>query len=265
VTARTDSGLRHGRLGPMLANMRAFYRLLGERSPDGSVAEHPAVLGSIVPSCPRRSIVNAVVYEDGSALADAYDAIAAAYDSAGVLAWTVWVPESEPETGRFLSAAGHKLDARPRAMLAELRALDLESPDGLEWERTDDVAAIASINEAAYGLPAGEFGPAMTAFKDAEIALYLARVGGEPMACLGALSAGGDCGIYLVATLPAARGRGLASGLMRQALRDARDSGCTTSSLQATKAGFPVYERLGYRDVCAIDMWERRRPESGVG
>jgi GNAT superfamily N-acetyltransferase len=258
VTARTESGLPYGQLGPMLANMRAFYRMLGERSPGGSVADHPAVLGSIVPSCPRRSIVNAVVYEDGSALADAYDAIAAAYDRAGVLAWTVWVPESDAGTAQFLNGAGHKLDARPRVMLAELRALHLESPVGLDWERTDDVAALAAINEEAYGLPAGEFGRAMTSLTDAEITLYLARVGGEPVACLGALSADGDCGIYLVATLPAARGRGLASGLLRQALRDARESGCTTSSLQATKAGFPVYERLGYRDVCAIEMWERR-------
>ena len=49
-----------------------------------------------------------------------------------------------------------------------------------------------------------------------------------------------------------------APGLMRRARLDARARACATSSLQATQAGFPVYRRLGYRDVCAINMWEHR-------
>jgi hypothetical protein len=44
---------------------------------------------------------------------------------------------------------------------------------------------------------------------------------------------------------------------MRHALTDARDRGCTTSSLQSSKIGLSVYSHLGYRDVCAIDTWER--------
>jgi len=44
---------------------------------------------------------------------------------------------------------------------------------------------------------------------------------------------------------------------MRQAIIDARLRGCKTSSLQATRAGYPLYRRVGYLDLCAIDMWER--------
>jgi hypothetical protein len=33
----------------MRANMRGFYRLLGERSPGGQVFEHEGLLASIVP------------------------------------------------------------------------------------------------------------------------------------------------------------------------------------------------------------------------
>jgi predicted acetyltransferase len=79
------------------------------------------------------------------------------------------------------------------------------------------------------------------------------------MACLGAFDHDGDCGIYFVATVPEARGRGLASALLRQTLVEARDRGCATSSLQATAAGFPIYERIGYLDAGAIEMWESRR------
>jgi hypothetical protein len=50
---------------------------------------------------------------------------------------------------------------------------------------------------------------------------------------------------------------------MRRALVDARERGCTTTTLQATQMGQPVYSRLGYRDYGRVQMWERRKPASG--
>jgi hypothetical protein len=46
---------------------------------------------------------------------------------------------------------------------------------------------------------------------------------------------------------------------MHVALAEARERGLRTSTLQSTKFGYPVYERLGYEPVCRIQMWERRR------
>ena len=69
----------------------------------------------------------------------------------------------------------------------------------------------------------------------------------------------GDCSVWWVATAPDARGRGLASGLMRRALADGRERGARHPTLQATEVGRPVYERLGYRALRArCEMWERR-------
>jgi hypothetical protein len=45
---------------------------------------------------------------------------------------------------------------------------------------------------------------------------------------------------------------------MRRALWDAAGRGCETSTLQATKLGRPVYERVGYEDFGALQMWEYR-------
>jgi hypothetical protein len=45
---------------------------------------------------------------------------------------------------------------------------------------------------------------------------------------------------------------------MRPALTDARDRGCRSSSLQSSESGFSVYADLGYRDLCAIRVWEHR-------
>jgi GNAT superfamily N-acetyltransferase len=242
----------------MRANLRAFYRLLGERSTDGQVFEHAGLLAAIVPACPQRSIVNAVVYETPAELAAVRDELESRYERAGVRSWTVWVPEGDDDARALLRGGGHRLDASPRAMTLELSELAAAGVGGFESEITTDTDVLAALNEAAYGLPSGEFVQAMRALERPPMRLYLARVDGRPASCLGTLDHDGDCGIYFVATAPEARGRGLASALLRTALAEARTRGCTTSSLQATRAGFRVYARCGFRDRCAIEMWERR-------
>ena len=98
----------------------------------------------------------------------------------------------------------------------------------------------------------------MAEFAGDPVEIYLAYEDGEPAAGLATVEANGDCGVYCVATRPPSRGRGLASGLMRRALSEARDRGLTTSSLQSSEAGLRVYARLGYVDRGAMHVWERR-------
>ena len=87
--------------------------------------------------------------------------------------------------------------------------------------------------------------------------VYIARESGEAVAGLITSDHEGDTSVWWVATAPEARGRGLASGLMRHALADGRERGNDISTLQATKMGRGVYEgaRLprvrGVRDVGA--------------
>jgi ribosomal protein S18 acetylase RimI-like enzyme len=89
--------------------------------------------------------------------------------------------------------------------------------------------------------------------------IYVARADGEPAASTVSWTHHGDCSIWWVATVPEARGRGLAPGLMRRALAAGRENRCEVTTLQATKLGQPVYEKLGYRGLGAIEMWERRK------
>jgi GNAT superfamily N-acetyltransferase len=69
----------------------------------------------------------------------------------------------------------------------------------------------------------------------------------------------GDCGIYLVATAPRQRGRGLATRLLAAALAEAAARGCATSTLQSSPQGRPIYEALGYEPQFALHLYERRR------
>ena len=63
---------------------------------------------------------------------------------------------------------------------------------------------------------------------------------------------------WLVATDPAARGQGLCGELMRTALRDAREAGAMTTSLEGSAMGEPVYAALGYETLGRLALYERR-------
>ncbi len=233
-----------------------FIRMVAGSSAGASLLELDGVIASVVPATPGRSVVNSVAYTSAASLEHALEALAAAYAEASVRAWTVWVPEGDTAAQRLLAESGHALDASPAAMAIELAGFDGRASSGLDLDRSPAPADIGRINDAAYGFD-GDFTRAF-AQRPNELNLYAARVDGEPLACVGSIHEKGDCGIYLVATLPAARGRGLSSELMAVALREARESGCGSASLQATAMGEPVYARLGFSAFGTIQMWERR-------
>jgi GNAT superfamily N-acetyltransferase len=173
-----------------------------------------------------------------------------------VHAWTVWVPHFDTQAAQTLRSAGHVLDADPGAMAMELSALAAPRPTDLDLEGDPDIATIARLNDASYALGGNHFERALVTAP--ALHLYVARLDGHPVCCASGHDHEGDFSVTFVATLPEARGRGLAGRLVAHALHDARERGCTTTSLQATKMGRPVYTRLGYRDLGPVQMWERR-------
>jgi ribosomal protein S18 acetylase RimI-like enzyme len=243
----------------MLESMRVFFSTLPDASEGARLLELDGVLAGVTPSVPERSIANWVLYEDEDALLAAVDELAEAYDEAGVLAWTVWVPEYHERARRVLEDAGHKLDATPTAMIASLDEVEAPREDDPRPDPEPSIAELGAVNDLAYGsgdafqrlMGEGRADPRFT---------YIAREDGRPVATVVSYDHDGDCSMWWVATVPEARGRGLAPGLMRRALADGRERGCEVTTLQATKLGRPVYERLGYRSLGTIEMWERRRP-----
>jgi GNAT superfamily N-acetyltransferase len=241
------------------AGMPPLWALLAEGS-GGSTWREDDVLAAIVPSAPERSVFNSVFYEDGERLLAALDRIAAAYDEAGVRAWTVWVPEADRATAAGLEEAGHVLDAEPRAMARELAELrPFEPDDSVEIRAELDMAEVARLNEIAYGWAPGEFG-AVASTEIPGTYAYFGSLEGETVGTVVTWDHGTDSEVAWVATLPEARGRGVSKQLMARALADAEERGQLTTTLVATKLGRPVYERAGYRDFGAIQMWERRKP-----
>lgn len=238
--------------------VRDEVEAFGSGAPDSVLIRREGLTASVVPASPQRSLFNGVFYTDPAALAAELDMLEALYDSRGVRAWTVWVPDSDRETARLLASRGHALDAEPRAMAMELADLgDVPpAPAGVD-PGSLGAAACAELNDLAYGYGPDGFRAGLAG--ETSIRWHGALAGEEPLGCVGTIEVGEDCCVTGVATPPEHRGRGIASWLMQRALAEARERGLTTASLQATRAGAPIYERLGFRDLGFIEMWELRR------
>jgi ribosomal protein S18 acetylase RimI-like enzyme len=105
---------------------------------------------------------------------------------------------------------------------------------------------------------------------DAPCFLFLGKVNNKPVATSRLFPAGGIAGIYHVATLPQARGRGYGTALTLAAANAGMELGYQVSGLFATQAGYRIYHRLGFQEVCTLDVYQSPNKEieeciSGLG
>ena len=241
----------------LIASLTQWSRTIDGASEGMRVVERDGFVTTITPKVPDRSIVNDVVYWDPDALAAAYDQIEQGYTAAGIEAWTVWVPDGDERTAALLAARGHVLDSDPEAMLLDLD--DVERPPApAGFTREIDPIELARLNDDAYGMRSA-FARAFEHLEaGAGLYVYGVEENGDLASGLVTFDHGDDCSVWLVATREQSRGRGLAGALMAHAMADARERGRSTSTLQATDLGRPVYERLGYRSLGEIQLWEKR-------
>ena len=59
---------------------------------------------------------------------------------------------------------------------------------------------------------------------------------------------GGIAGVFCVATIEAARRRGIGAAVTLAPLLDARAAGYQIGVLQASEMGYPVYQRIGFTE-----------------
>lgn len=167
------------------------------------------------------------------------------------------MPEYHDRARSLLERNGHELDATPAAMIADLHDVAPPNGDDPEPDPAPTWEDVGHLNDEAFGT--GDSFARMTGSGAADPQhIHVAHAESGPASVVGTQDLGGDCSVYYVATIPSARGRGLASGLMRRALAAGRERGCDVSTLEATQMGAPVYERLGYRTLGRLEMWQRR-------
>jgi len=83
---------------------------------------------------------------------------------------------------------------------------------------------------------------------------FLVRLHGEPVAALSLFEAAGAIGVYHVATVPGARGKGLATTYLGQRLAP---NSSKMAVLQASKMGLGVYKHLGFVENGYFDTYFR--------
>jgi len=204
--------------------------------------------GGGIPERSRAAIYNNALLErdlDPTERATAVDAMEATYRSAGVDRYAAWVHESDEGMRAELSSRGYILEESTRAMGMSLGDVSLGAPE-VELGPADWGEYLRILG--VLGAPAGVLsGADPSAFH-----ILVARIADENVATAMAFDHDGDCGLFNVSTLEAARRRGLGTALAARHLRDAVERGCSTASLQSTPMAERVYAAVGFRDLGRI-------------
>lgn len=252
----TDDQLRR----KQAASQRGFFRALAAGSEASRLYEADGgVQATLAPVRPWFSIFNPVVYEDPAKLGAALPHLDREYDAAGSKAWSVWVPPGDEEAPRSLRHFGLVPDSTPMLMAAPIDETDREARRTLDLHPEPTWEMVARCNDRAHGvLEEWSMAAVFADMNDPATHLHVALDRGEVASALLAREHDEDCYFWFVATVPEARGRGLASELVRHALREARGRGCRTTTLESTAMAETTYARLGFRPLGRYCMWEHR-------
>jgi GNAT superfamily N-acetyltransferase len=121
-----------------------------------------------------------------------------------------------------------------------------------------DMVTMSRLLCEGFDFPDGLQGPVRRLFEGFDgdrLVNLLATLDGEPVGCGSLWITGETAGLYNIAVLDDVRHRGVGYALTSALLDHARERGCTESVLHATTLGRPVYERLGYVEVCQLPQY----------
>jgi ribosomal protein S18 acetylase RimI-like enzyme len=179
-------------------------------------------------------------------------------------AWAFWFCEGWMERGarRRLAQVCSRYGLRPAAdmpgMVAETLAASKRRLPPLDFARVDGVRTLEDfrcIGATCFHVPvpwfAEVFDPAMLTERGAMVC-WVAYQDGTPVGTAATLRTNGVTGLYNVATLPEFRGRGVAEAITRHAVAAA---GPAPVILQSSSMGVELYERLGFREVTRIEVY----------
>jgi GNAT superfamily N-acetyltransferase len=241
------------------ANILDFKALQARTSPL-RMLDLPGVRAFALPGAPETLFQQQVLYESARALAEALAPLEAWYREHRVPAWRVPVLPGDTAAEAVLARAGHRPEDPIPVMGIALTHPPPQLPPGITLEHPEDLDEVLALNALSYGQQhVGFFQSWRTRpLPSSQLHAVLLRERGRALVSGVSFEQGDTAGIYLVATHPDARRRGLGSLLMHALHADARARGCAVAVLQASPMGHPLYQRLGYRDAGTWTNWVRR-------
>jgi len=166
--------------------------------------------------------------------------------------WQLWDPWNCVDLARF----GFERSATP-CMVRAAGGTAPPRPAALKIVEVGDDRTLRDMNEvvmSGYGLPLSCSGFLWTAevFGDSRYRAWVGYVDDRPVSTAAAYVGAGLVGVYVVATVPEARGRGYGEALTWVAAMSAPELDAT---LQASDMGRPIYERMGFQAIQTYTSW----------
>jgi hypothetical protein len=181
------------------------------------------------------------------------------YSGAGGGSWTLWSAWPTPD----LSPLGYSLIGQPPLMVRPPGGEPYPIPPGLRIVEVEDEETLAKLERTfieGYGLATMATARPGQLFRAGALGgpthFWIGYEGDHPVTTAVSTVGEGVVGIYFVATLSEARGRGYGAAITDAA---ARVDPSLPALLQSSDLGRPVYERLGFETVSRYGLWLRPR------
>jgi len=170
--------------------------------------------------------------------------------------WLIWSAWPTPDLGAY----GMRLMGHPPLMVRLPGALPPAPPELRIVEALDDATLRDLDSVMIHGYPISELraGGRLTDERalGGPLRCFVGYLGDEPVTCAASLLGAQELGIYMVATMSQARGKGYGSAVTSAAIASAPE---LPAVLQASDDGQPVYARLGFQTVTPYTLWFKSR------
>jgi ribosomal protein S18 acetylase RimI-like enzyme len=237
------------------ANLVAYKLFQSERGTLRALSR-PGAWAFAIAEQPDMPHPQQVFFTDTESLRAALPAIEDFYRGLGVRFWRVQVPQGDSATARLMEQAGYEPRQQVPAMGLSLTGAPLQAPR-LTPEPLETLRELVLLNAQESG-PLVRI-PTLPWHSQPQPSMHLLglRQGGQLLSGGMAYDAADTTAIYLMATASSARGRGLASDVLRGLLLAAQARGLAAAVLQSTPAGHGLYRRLGFKDLELWTSWVR--------
>ncbi len=243
------------------ANFVDSFVILGERALGGAVIDlgGATAVRTGVPSPEfNRVFLLEAADEPAAVLAEAEAAF-------GGLPWSlVTLRGPQPGLPGAIRDAGLQFGRSLPAMLIGLPRRPERALDGFavhavttqaEADLSVDILAEAFATDRAFFAVYGE----EAVWRAPQTTTLLGWLEGVPVATIAVVVTRGVAGLANLGVLPAARGHGCGEAMSRAAMEAGLRAGADIASLQATRAGFALYKRMGFRHLADYQIWHHPR------